>query len=518
MAGRAQQRSILRGFVERVRLAVLLKRTRAARVLFALAVTLLLTGAATYGSWALGVFDEYDPDHPDLLGPRDHLEAAGATDHHADSAHDFDADPGRSSQRAHPPGSVVRKRGMRSPMFLGKAHQAVLFAAKVHGGDDHAENEEANEVGGGDGGSDGDGDGDSGNGGNGSDGGNGGNVSGIDSSAGGSREKRGGVGRGGAVKQRGCRTPKIRASIRSALRDVRVWRDAFGADVVKRYSWTTCAVVGNSGALLASTHGPAIDAHSAVFRLNAAPTTARLAQRVGKKTQLRLLNMAKAKAYLTSGCSRGLPCAPGSTLVAVRGTPFPLSTNMWVSAHASILAGHVPAPDVRVRTTLAARMNISAGAGSRTSEKVRPLGKVRAGQEIGVAKPPPNVLGAMKVLRQHYRDAYIQRCGAVEAGKFFKGPVTPSSGMFAIVIALSLCNTTSVFGFGTGARAGYQYFHGRQVQSSAHSFDTEKRIIGIMGKSGVVRVNGVVDREEEGKWRAMLRVDKAMPGALAADD
>jgi hypothetical protein len=39
-----------------------------------------------------------------------------------------------------------------------------------------------------------------------------------------------------------------------------------------------------------------------------------------------------------------------------------------------------------------------------------------------------------------------------------------------------------------------------------------------MGKSGVVRVNGVVDREEEGKWRAMLRVDKAMPGALAADD
>ena len=149
---------------------------------------------------------------------------------------------------------------------------------------------------------------------------------------------------------------------------------------------------------------------------------------------------------------------------------------------------------------------------------MQPLGKVKAGLEIGVSQPPRNVLGAMKSLRDHYRGAYLERCGRDEVNKFFKGPVTPSSGMFAIIIALSLCNTTSVFGFGTGARGGYQYFHSRNVQSSAHSFDTEKRIIGVMGKSGVVRVNGVVDPVEEDKWRAMLAVDKAKLGEMTIDD
>ena len=65
--------------------------------------------------------------------------------------------------------------------------------------------------------------------------------------------------------------------------------------------------------------------------------------------------------------------------------------------------------------------------------------------------------------REHYRTAYVWRCGAAAAAQFFRGPVTPSSGMFAIVIALSLCNHTSVFGFGTGARGGYQYYGGRRV-------------------------------------------------------
>ena len=39
-----------------------------------------------------------------------------------------------------------------------------------------------------------------------------------------------------------------------------------------------------------------------------------------------------------------------------------------------------------------------------------------------------------------------------------------------------------------------------------------------VGKSGVVRVNGVVDRVEEDKWRAMLAVDKAKLGELTIDD
>lgn len=41
----------------------------------------------------------------------------------------------------------------------------------------------------------------------------------------------------------------------------------------------------------------------------------------------------------------------------------------------------------------------------------------------------------------------------------------------------------------------------RDVCTSRHY--TEKRLIGIMGRSGVVRINGVVDEYEEEKWRAM---------------
>jgi hypothetical protein len=357
--------------------------------------------------------------------------------------------------------------------------------------------------------------------------------------------------------------------MRHALRGVSEWHDVFGADVLARYRsqahdedsaggdngggdnggdsggdnsaesggdtigdsaappqhlrerpvvphWASCAVVGNSGSLLGTRLGAAIDAHSAVFRLNAAPTSTNVfKQRVGQLTHLRLLNNAKARGYLTNGCSRALPCDAGSTLVPVRGTPFPLASKMWRNGHASILAGHTPRAGEAVRDDILKRVNVSVVDEATGEEgwRLRPLGKVRGGAELGVALPPRNVLGSLKVMREQYRAAYTARCGEAKAKDFFRGPVTPSSGMMAIVIALSLCNTTSVFGFGTGTTGGYQYYHSRYVQSSAHSFDTEKRMIGVMGASGVVRVNGRVLPEAEAAWRA---VQAAAPDHLAA--
>lgn len=166
---------------------------------------------------------------------------------------------------------------------------------------------------------------------------------------------------------------------------------------------------------------------------------------------------------------------------------------------------------LKVRAELEARMN--------STGVMLPLGKqLEPGMELGVALPPRNALGAMKMMREHYRGAFLERCGVDEVNKFFKGPVTPSSGMYAIIIALTLCNTTSVFGFGTGGKGGYQYFHSRLVQSVAHSFDTEKRIIGVMGRSGVVRVNGMVDEAEEEKWKAVRSADGDRLREMTADD
>lgn len=288
-------RERLRSFIERVRLALFLKRTRAARVVFALVVTLLLTATATYGSWALGLFD-YDAE---LMGEEDdnsHLHLHGSADADGGGAHGGDGsaagggaghtagaggDGGGGGGGGGAAASAVKRRPGRSPIFLGKSHQAMLFAARVHRGDDSIESEEAREAaelgdateeeeereGGGGGESEAGSEPGDQVGGKGGDGGEGegrggGEVGGGEALRGGEAGGRGGAGVGGggsagggkeSRRQKGCRAPKIRLSMRTALREVSEWRDAFGVDVVARYNWRSCAVVGNSGALLAGT-------------------------------------------------------------------------------------------------------------------------------------------------------------------------------------------------------------------------------------------------------------------------
>ena len=57
----------------------------------------------------------------------------------------------------------------------------------------------------------------------------------------------------------------------------------------RRPHFGTCAVVGNSGTLLGSKFGGAIDAHDAVIRLNGAPT-AGFEDDVGRKTTWDMVN------------------------------------------------------------------------------------------------------------------------------------------------------------------------------------------------------------------------------------
>eukprot|EP00899_Mesostigma_viride_P022439 jgi/Mesvir1/337/Mv22743-RA.3 len=75
------------------------------------------------------------------------------------------------------------------------------------------------------------------------------------------------------------------------------------------YNWSSCAVVGNSGALLGARYGADIDGHSAVFRVNQAPTKGRYASHVGSKTTARLLNHMWTRRY-GSHFAALLPPAP----------------------------------------------------------------------------------------------------------------------------------------------------------------------------------------------------------------
>ena len=111
----------------------------------------------------------------------------------------------------------------------------------------------------------------------------------------------------------GCTPNRVREFTAEALKNPKgddssetttskVWLDAFGDDLAKRYNFTTCAVVGNSGSLLRPPRlNNDIDEHEVVIRLNAAPTSGRYGQRVGRKTTLRFLNAARAKTYLVGG-------------------------------------------------------------------------------------------------------------------------------------------------------------------------------------------------------------------------
>ena len=297
----------------------------------------------------------------------------------------------------------------------------------------------------------------------------------------------------------GCTPNRVREFTAEALKNPKggdtsetttskVWLDAFGDDLAKRYNFTTCAVVGNSGSLLRPPRlNNDIDEHEVVIRLNAAPTSGRYGQRVGRKTTLRFLNAARAKTYLVGGCSKTMPCDEGSTLVATRGMPFAPS-KVITNAHLSIVRGR----------------RLDLGEGEEEEENLQRQ-KRKAAMEaqvlkmsepererLSVAQPPSNSMGAVKRVMKAYKSAYVEKCGEDDAKRLFKGPDTPSTGFMAVIFALHMCSeTVSVYGFKKQLKP-YQYFRMRVKPSEVHDFTVEAEILKAMAKDGVLRMPGVV--------------------------
>ena len=297
----------------------------------------------------------------------------------------------------------------------------------------------------------------------------------------------------------GCTPNRVREFTAEALKNPKggdtsetttskVWLDAFGDDLAKRYNFTTCAVVGNSGSLLRPPRlNNDIDEHEVVIRLNAAPTSGRYGQRVGRKTTLRFLNAARAKTYLVGGCSKTMPCDEGSTLVATRGMPFAPS-KVITNAHLSIVRGR--------------RLDLGEG----EEEEENPQRQKRKAameaqvlkmseperERLSVAQPPSNSMGAVKRVMKAYKSAYVEKCGEDDAKRLFKGPDTPSTGFMAVIFALHMCSeTVSVYGFKKQLKP-YQYFRMRVKPSEVHDFTVEAEILKAMAKDSVLRMPGVV--------------------------
>nr|CAB3485063.1 unnamed protein product [Digitaria exilis] len=237
----------------------------------------------------------------------------------------------------------------------------------------------------------------------------------------------------------------------AALRGLRGWleRQRFDpgvmselVDLVKRpidggrpRPYASCAVVGNSGILLAREHGALIDGHDLVVRLNNAPAgEGRFARHVGAKTGLAFVNsnvLSRCAAPRTGGCRY---CHP-------YGERVPILTYMCNAAH---FVEH---------------------AACSTGE----------GAPVIVTDPRLDVLCA-RIVKYYSLRRFARETGrpATEWGtRHEEGMFHYSSGMQAVVAALGVCGKVSVFGFGKEPGARHHYHTLQRGELDLHDYEAE---------------------------------------------
>eukprot|EP00873_Tetraselmis_striata_P019992 jgi/Tetstr1/440256/TSEL_028607.t1 len=216
--------------------------------------------------------------------------------------------------------------------------------------------------------------------------------------------------------------------------------DGSPAKASKPVCFQSCAVVGNGGVLQLSSFGANIDSHTVVFRSNQAPTSG-YEPHVGTKTTFRVVNKHWLIKYSTGG-PPWIPKEDGMVLVMGRGEPV--------------------------------LMNKTAAYFSNT----RGLYTVKMGGQVG---------SRARTLLQKFRER--RKC--VDKSSF-SGGATPTSGLYQVIMALSLCRNVTVYGFGDGGQGLYQYYKffstERQFGTVVHSFSAEKALLQKLHKEGFITV------------------------------
>eukprot|EP00899_Mesostigma_viride_P009180 jgi/Mesvir1/18263/Mv09533-RA.1 len=216
-----------------------------------------------------------------------------------------------------------------------------------------------------------------------------------------------------------------------------------GAQVLRRYSFKSCAIVGNSGALRFMKLGNTIDTHDLVVRTNQAPIR-NYRLHVGQKTTMRVMNKAWTSHYSSGRWKEeGLPLEYGISIIITR-SPGKSVAQM----HHSLM-------------------------------KIRP--------DIRILQLSSRIVTAC-------RSAYVQyRVALCKAGYGpFIGGATPTSGLVLTYVLMQLCKHVTLYGFGqAGAhRLGgvtghvvyipYHYYAGvgaRAEGDLTHSFEAEEAFL-----------------------------------------
>eukprot|EP00240_Pyramimonas_obovata_P004822 CAMPEP_0118940240 /NCGR_PEP_ID=MMETSP1169-20130426/30918_1 /TAXON_ID=36882 /ORGANISM="Pyramimonas obovata, Strain CCMP722" /LENGTH=416 /DNA_ID=CAMNT_0006884677 /DNA_START=84 /DNA_END=1334 /DNA_ORIENTATION=- len=206
-------------------------------------------------------------------------------------------------------------------------------------------------------------------------------------------------------------------------------------EFTSKFSWKKCAVVGNSGSLLASRYGAAIDSHDVVVRMNIAPVSGKELY-VGKKTSVRMINSKWVRLYSQGSSMVGV--GPKTTLL-VR----VVDQSRWFSLLHRYMSRRRPDVNVILLNT-------------------------------------HNVRAATRLL-EAYRLCYQYN------GRKFDGGTIPSSGFVLALSLTQLCDQVNVYGFGRpkfqGRLVPYQYYIERNADGSInngspnHAFTMENTVL-----------------------------------------
>mmetsp|Transcript_24144 Transcript_24144/g.33234 ORF Transcript_24144/g.33234 Transcript_24144/m.33234 type:complete len:374 (-) Transcript_24144:106-1227(-) len=244
---------------------------------------------------------------------------------------------------------------------------------------------------------------------------------------------------------RGLNQPPCSASGNTCVSNFTLMRDP--AELLEKFPWKRCAVIGNSGSLLATRYGAAIDNHDVVVRMNIAPVAGKEIY-VGRKTSVRMINSKWVRLYSQGSSMVGV--GPKTTLI-VR----VVDQTRWFS--------------LLYRSMLRRRPDVSV-----------------------LLLNTHNVKVSQRIL-EAYRLCYLYNA------RRFEGGTIPSSG-FVLVLALSqMCEQVNVYGFGRpkfqGKLVPYQYYIERNTDGSInqgsqnHAFSMELLVLKELARSSGNRIN-----------------------------
>lgn len=196
----------------------------------------------------------------------------------------------------------------------------------------------------------------------------------------------------------------------------------------RRYS--SCAVVGNSGILLKSNQGKLIDSHEVVIRLNNARTES-FEFDVGSTTSISFIN-----SHILHRCARrqGCPCHPyGANVPIVLYICQPLHLLDYTFCNSSHAA---------------------------------PLLLTDTQFDLFCAR----------IVKYYSLKRFVEETGksAEEWGSAHDGVMFHySSGMQAVMLALSICDKVSLFGFGKSVSAKHHYHTNQKAELQLHDYEAE---------------------------------------------